>query len=189
MSTARTFGQIGKAKSRAGRRLALFLMFSLTAGQAQAATRIVQVGPGGTFTFQDTVSGTSTTTITAGDTVQWDWLTGFHSTTRAVGPETWDSGVHPVPFSFSRVFSIPGTYSYICTVHVLFGMTGTVIVQPAATPTPTFTPTPPGAATATPAPTATPGPGLVIPAASPWALAILAVAFVGIGFFLLRRGT
>ncbi len=192
MSTARAFDQIGKAKSRAGRRLALFFMFSLTAGwaQAQPATRIVQVGPGG-LTFRDTVSGTSTTTITAGDTVQWAWLTSGHSTTSgsSCSPDgRWDSGVQNTLFTFSVTFTTPGTFPYFCRPHCFFGMTGTIVVQP-ATPTPTFTPTAPGAATATPAPTATPGPGLVIPAASPWTLAVLAIAFAGIGFFLLRRDT
>lgn len=162
--------------------LAILLLLFCGAGRTQAATRIVQVGPGGTLTFQDTVSGTNTTTIAAGDTVQWDWLTGFHSTTRATGPEAWDSGQQPPPFSFSRVFLVPGTYSYLCTVHGII-MSGTVVVQPAVTPTPTTTLGP----TTTPAPTATPGPGAAVPTLSPWTLALFALALAGIGFLLIQK--
>src|SRR5262245_42762733 len=67
--------------------LALFL-----AQRAEALTKTVQVGPGHTLTFLDTVSGTETTTINVGDIVQWDWVNGFHST----------SGVTPAEFSSPR---------------------------------------------------------------------------------------
>src|ERR1043166_7845514 len=59
-------------------------------------------------------------TINVGDTVQWVWASGvtFHTTT--AGPkelESWDSGPHPQPFSFTHTFNELGTYNYFCTIH------------------------------------------------------------------------
>ena len=46
-----------------------------------AAVRTVQVGPGGGMSFVDSQSGNSTSTINVGDTIEWVWVSGFHSTT------------------------------------------------------------------------------------------------------------
>src|SRR5439155_2686617 len=81
--------------------------------------------------FRDRESGTGTTTVNVGDTVQWDWVSGFHSTTGGSGPEAWDSLPQRTPFSFSHTFAVPGTYGYLCTVHTLI-MLGTVTVGGAA---------------------------------------------------------
>ena len=126
---------------RSGALLLVVAVLQLTA-RASAVTKSVLVGPDNTLTFRDMESGDSTTTVTAGDTVRWQWVSGTHSTTRLDAPETWDSGVQSTPFSFSRQFMVPGTFPYICTVHVSFGMTGTVVVQPAGASTTTSTLTP-----------------------------------------------
>src|SRR5438093_1288212 len=115
--------------------LLLSLCALVLAAQLGAATKAVLVGPDGTLTFRDMESGTDTTTVTAGDRVQWQWVSGFHSTSRFDAPETWDSGVQSAPFSFSRRFLVPGTYPYVCTVHEFLGMTGTVVVLPATSTT------------------------------------------------------
>ena len=52
---------------------------------AGGATATVDVGPGGGNAFVDRTSGNSTTTINAGDTVEWIWQSGFHSTTSGTG--------------------------------------------------------------------------------------------------------
>ena len=44
------------------------------------AAHMVAVGQSGTA-FTDSQSGTSTTTIRAGETVQWNWVGAFHSST------------------------------------------------------------------------------------------------------------
>ena len=119
------------------------------AAELGAATKTVLVGPDGTLTFRDMESGTDTTTVTAGDRVQWQWVSGFHSTSRFDAPETWDSGVQSAPFSFSRRFLVPGTYPYVCTVHEFLGMTGTVVVLPATSTTAPLTSTTTTAATST----------------------------------------
>jgi plastocyanin len=98
-----------------------------------SATRIVDVGPGGAMTFVDRVSGNSTTTIAVGDTVNWIWQTGIHSTTSGtctVGctPDgTWDSGSGS-GLNFSHTFTQAGTFPYFCIVHGAM-MQGTVVVQ------------------------------------------------------------
>ena len=98
---------------------------------------IVQVGQGGNQ-FVDAASGTSLTTIQAGETVEWDWSSGTHSTTSGTctsgfcSPDfIWDSQVHDTPFSFTHTFATAGTYSYFCWIHGgSMGMVGTVNVLP-----------------------------------------------------------
>lgn len=95
-----------------------------------SSTRIVNVGPGNLF--MDSQSGSSTTTIKAGDTVRWNFVDSVsHSTTSGTcctGNGLWDSGVR-ASGSFSRQFAQLGTFPYFCTVHGSM-MTGTVVVNP-----------------------------------------------------------
>ena len=99
----------------------------------QTANRIVNVGQGGGFAFVDQVSGTSSSTIAAGTTVEWVWVSGIHSTTSGTcgatcTPDgTWDSGAGS-GMQFSRTFNQPGTFPYFCTVHGAM-MQGTIVVQ------------------------------------------------------------
>src|SRR5512138_3688345 len=62
---------------------------------SSGATRIVNVGPGMLFT--DSQSGTSATTIKAGDTVQWNFMDSIPHTTTSGNCCTanglWDSGI------------------------------------------------------------------------------------------------
>ena len=88
-------------------------------------------------------SGTAVTTIHVGDTVQWIWSTGPHSTTSGTcsggGPgyaatscdadSKWESGIRTPPNTFSQTFTTAGTFKYFCDVH-LDSMTGTIQVQP-----------------------------------------------------------
>ena len=97
----------------------------------QAAT--VNVGQGG-HNFVDQQSGTSTTTIHVGSTVNWVWVDGTHSTTSGSCPGgacqangQWDSGVGS-GMMFSHTFMQAGTFPYFCQVHQA-AMQGTVVVQ------------------------------------------------------------
>jgi plastocyanin len=98
-----------------------------------AAMRMVDVGAGGARTFVDRVSGTSMTTIPAGTTVQWVWVSGTHSTTSGTCPAgcqpdgQWDSGIGSA-MTFTHMFPQPGTFPYFCSVHGAM-MQGTVVVQ------------------------------------------------------------
>src|SRR5262245_13830514 len=116
----------------------------------EAATFMVTVAPGGSLVFNP-----SSQTITVGDTVQWEWGLGTHSSTSGticVSDNNWDSALQANPFTFSHTFNTPGTFSYFCVLHCRLGMTGEIVVQtptpaPTATPAaePSSSPTPPGA--------------------------------------------
>ena len=96
-------------------------------------TEMVQVGTGGGTVFTDQKSGNSTTTIHVGDTVQWVWVSGFHSTTSgscsgSCNPDgVWNSGAGS-GMTFSHTFTSAGTFPYFCLVHQSM-MQGTVVVQ------------------------------------------------------------
>jgi plastocyanin len=95
---------------------------------------VVFVGQGGN-NFVDSVSGTSTTTIHVGETVEWQWVAGSHSTTSGPCPPCnpsglWNSGTTGVAgFSFPHTFPAQGTIPYYCIPHGA-EMTGQVIVTP-----------------------------------------------------------
>jgi FtsP/CotA-like multicopper oxidase with cupredoxin domain/plastocyanin len=70
--------------------------------------------------------------IAPGTKVIWEWAAGAvqHSTT-SDAPGKWDSGVHNAPHSFEHTFEDADamqTFSYQCTQHGAFGMTGSVEV-------------------------------------------------------------
>ena len=107
---------------------------------------IVFVGPGGGTSFVDSVSGTTVSTITAGQTIEWQWQTGSHTSTNLGNARqtayprrggTRDCTVTGFVFDFP--FPTVGTYPYYCAVHGVM-MTGIINVLPV--PPPTFTPTP-----------------------------------------------
>src|SRR5262245_44489766 len=123
------------ARNRAGFLIATAAATRFLAGPARAATKIVQVGPGGSLTFSP-----ATTTVAPGDTVEWHWMSGTHTTTRAQGPETWDSGVASTPHTFSHTFTQSGRFPYVCTIHQALGMTGTIVVSAGSSTTTVTTP-------------------------------------------------
>ncbi|MDG1500865.1 MAG: FG-GAP-like repeat-containing protein [Planctomycetota bacterium] len=69
-------------------------------------------------------------TIAAGTTVTWTNNDGsaFHTVTSSTPDYDFDSGLFGPGQTFSHTFVRPGTYDYICTPHVGFGMVGTVTV-------------------------------------------------------------
>ena len=106
-----------------------------------SSTHIVNVGKTGNF-FSDAETGGSTSTIHVGDTVQWVWFSGPHSSTSGTcssggyadggmcTPDgMWDAGLKSPTFTFSQTFHTVGTFSYFCSNH-LGDMTGTIRVQP-----------------------------------------------------------
>lgn len=97
-----------------------------------AAAHVVAVGQNG-FQFVDSVSGGSTTSIKAGETVQWNFVSSTgHSTTSGTcctKDGTWDSGVMSSPATFSHRFDAAGSFPYFCVVHGSM-MTGMVNVSP-----------------------------------------------------------
>ena len=86
--------------------------------------------------FRDQSSNTSTTTVNAGDTVQWNWVSGFHSTTSGPCPPCTGDGVWDSTAKGSGVFSHTfsdadkgKSFLYFCNQHLTM-MTGTVVVNP-----------------------------------------------------------
>ena len=138
---------------------AIGVLGSWWAMNARAATRDVSVADN---TFVDAVSGNSTSTITAGDTVIWTWSGSNPHTVSSTGSESFDSAAPQTSGTYSHVFNTVGTFTYICGVHGA-SMSGTIVVQaaqvPTNTPQPTNTPaaptnTPSSGATSTPVTTA-----------------------------------
>jgi len=108
---------------------------------ALATTRNVSVGASAMHKFVDELSGTSTSTIAVGDTVQWNWAGSPHSTTSGACSTTcmpdgiWDSGIHSMPFMFTHTFNATGTFTYYCEVHLSLMQGTVVVVNPGPAPT------------------------------------------------------
>ena len=126
--------------------------------RVQASQTIdISVGPNGQDTFSP-----NPIAINVGDTVRWTFASAGHNVVS--GPFSSSSCVADNNFCspgagncadapslnpgsvYSHTFTTAGTFPYFCSPHCFDGMTGTIIVQAAATPTPTPTPSP----TATP---------------------------------------
>lgn len=63
-----------------------------------------------------------------GDTVNFVWVSGFHTTTSTsvpAGAATWDAPLDASHTSFKYVIKIAGDYAYQCTFHAAMGMLGT----------------------------------------------------------------
>jgi plastocyanin len=94
------------------------------ATQAAAATVTVTANMTPVTNFSPEV-----VTIRAGDTVRFVNVDGFHNVLSDDG--TWTSGpAASAPWTYSRVFPVPGTFGYYCVPHggPGTGMFGTVIV-------------------------------------------------------------
>ena len=98
-----------------------------TSFSSQAAVAVVGVGNGGD------VFTPAVTNISTGDKVIWVWQSiGItqHNTTNLAA--LWGSGNHPAPFSYTNTFNTAGSFPYECSLHVAFGMTGTINVAAVA---------------------------------------------------------
>jgi plastocyanin len=173
----------------AGLSLIALAGFALSAGSGARAqtTTTIQVGDVW-FCSVSSADGVCETTVSAGDTVTWDWVGAlFHSTTACSGSDFatcdaaqgWDSPVQDSG-SFTQTFTTAGTFYYKCLVHpgppvpgpFMRGAITVLAAEP--TPTPTSTPTPtltpqasPQVLSAEPTPSAGPAPVDVQPVAVP----------------------
>ncbi len=77
-------------------------------------------------------AGVCPTTVNAGDTVTWTYVSGGSAHTTTSSPY-WDSGVMTAGGSYSFAFTTPGTFSYLCNVHPN-KMKGTITVLAASQP-------------------------------------------------------
>ncbi len=83
-----------------------------------------------TVTVQDFQFSPADMTVNIGDTINWLWMNGSHTTTSMSVPEgasSWNSEINSIATAFSYVVMTAGTYSYNCTIHPT-QMTGTFTV-------------------------------------------------------------
>lgn len=83
-------------------------------------------------------------TISVGDTVVWvnagklphtttddpDLVRTSANSELPEGASAWDSGVSSEGEEFRVVFTVPGRYAYVCSLHEMAGMLGSLLVRP-----------------------------------------------------------
>lgn len=57
-----------------------------------------------------------TLSIAVGDEVVWTWVSGQHNVAATDGPESFNSGSHMTPFTWSFTFTMAGVYEYECSL-------------------------------------------------------------------------
>lgn len=118
--------------------LCLGVMLFINYG-AFATIHTIQVGTGSGFSF----SPSSGLSVQAGDTVEWVWASGTHTTTSGTipsGAASWNANITSSATTFSYVPTVAGTYNYYCVYHQSMGMTGSFTVTCTAPATPVVTP-------------------------------------------------
>ena len=104
----------------------LVLQIGLFTGLAYSATYTVTQS-GMTFSPKDI-------TISAGDTIKWQWTAGIHTVTSGTGGLDPDVGklfdiiLNSSNPTFEYAFTNPGVIDYFCRPHEAFGMKGSVTV-------------------------------------------------------------
>jgi plastocyanin len=70
--------------------------------------------------------------ISVGDTVEWQWIEGTHTTTSdsTSGQNVWDAPIDAANPTFRFVITASGVHSYYCTPHLSLGMVGTITATP-----------------------------------------------------------
>ena len=65
--------------------------------------------------------------VVVGDTIEWEWVNGDHTTTSTTipaGAATWNATLSSTNTSFEYHVTVAGTYNYQCDFHVSLDMTG-----------------------------------------------------------------
>jgi len=100
--------------------LSIVLMFVLV-NVLNAQTKHIVMVSNFKFTPQDI-------NITVGDTVEWQWVEGSHTTTSdsTAGIDVWDSPINSSVPVFSVIIRTSGIHNYHCIPHQAFGMIGSI---------------------------------------------------------------
>ncbi|MBS1586923.1 MAG: T9SS type A sorting domain-containing protein [Bacteroidetes bacterium] len=112
------------------------MVFSLLVTKAAFATiHVIQVGPNNGFTFSP-----SSITFPIGDTIEWVWSSGTHTTTSdaagiPVGAASWDQPINASNTTYMYKPTVTGVYNYHCTFHQGLGMIGNFTVTSPTTVT------------------------------------------------------
>ncbi len=113
--------------------LVLALALSRPAAGAAATHIITQSG----FTFAP-----DSLNIAVGDTVEWNWTSGFHTVTNGEGAAdpnagtSFDATFNSTAPIFSFTFVTSGRVPYFCRPHEGLGMKGVLIVEDSSTSAP-----------------------------------------------------
>ena len=92
-----------------------------------------------TITVDNNFFAPSNVSVSVGDTIRWQWVSGSHTTTcdgilsgtsLPPGALPWNSPMNSGTPVFRYVISVPGTYNYICIPHAP-GMEGTIVATSA----------------------------------------------------------
>jgi len=119
--------------ARRGHALVAALVLTLAlAPSAGAADQQVTATQGNTFSPQ-------TVTVDQGDSVTWANGGGFHNVHFDDNSFDEPPNVSLPPWTVSRTFTAPGSFTYYCEAHSFVGMTGTVNVVPVEAAAPTAT--------------------------------------------------
>ncbi len=100
----------------------------LAVGQLYAVTHTIVV--------KNNVFEPKELTVDVGDVIEWEWESGFHTTTSMtipLGANAWDSPMTANATSFSYTIVEEGIYNYKCTPHFVLDMVGTITARPVVT--------------------------------------------------------
>jgi plastocyanin len=93
--------------------------FLLLSQHGNATKHMIMTGD---FSFSPT-----NLTVEVGDTIEWMWESGNHTTTSTSvppGAAAWDQLINNAATTFDYAVLVPGIYQYQCTFHVAMGMVG-----------------------------------------------------------------
>ncbi|HUM46970.1 MAG TPA: T9SS type A sorting domain-containing protein [Chitinophagales bacterium] len=86
-------------------------------------------------TVQNFSFSPSSLTINQGDTVQWKWVNGIHTTTSTTlppGAVAWNNAIDVSNQTFNYVPAVVGTYNYKCNIHPTTMLASFTVVCPTA---------------------------------------------------------
>jgi plastocyanin len=93
-----------------------------------------------TITVSDFQFNPTTLNVMIGDTIEWQWINGSHTTTSGnipSGASSWDSQINSANPVFTYVVTVAGSYTYFCQPHsVIMGGTFTASTPVGVTPKP-----------------------------------------------------
>jgi plastocyanin len=104
--------------------------------QCQRTITVAAPTVAATIQLTGTTFTPSQVTITEGETVRWQWVDGFHTTTNGVSSDPahnpgtlWDETIDSTTPTFDYQFNDPGYFPFFCRPHEPMGMKGVVIVE------------------------------------------------------------
>jgi plastocyanin len=97
---------------------------AVTRDLAITSAGVVTVGFGAANAFSP-----QTVTIHPGESVTWNWVSGFHSVISDSSPKAFPDSPAQASGQYTATFPTAGRYDYHCGIHGAM-MTGTVVVAP-----------------------------------------------------------